>query len=103
MFRFENEIVLYGFIIIPILVAGYLFVIQKNKKKWLQYGDPQLIEKLMPERSGTMQHLKCDTQPAEMASWVARQVASHQCRIHPHLGSGPEKTSRGCAARRLRD
>ena len=58
MFRFENELYLYGLIIIPLMIIGYLFLYYRNQKKWAKFGDKELIEKLMPERSTTMQHVK---------------------------------------------
>lgn len=84
MFRFENEFYLYGLFIIPILILGYLFLIRKNRKQWLSYGDHPLIQKLMPERSTTMQHIKFGVLMGALCSFILALA-------NPQIGSSLEK------------
>ncbi|HNX21739.1 MAG TPA: VWA domain-containing protein [Bacteroidales bacterium] len=84
MFRFENEFYLYGLLIIPILILGYLLLIRKDKKKWLNYGDHPLIQKLMPERSSTMQHLKFGVLMGALCCFILALA-------NPQIGSSLEK------------
>ena len=48
MFRFGEPIYLYLLILLPFLVAFYLYTNYRRRKRLRQYGDPVLMEHLMP-------------------------------------------------------
>ena len=48
MFRFENPEVLYLLILLPLLVAVYLYTNYRRRQKIRLYGDPELMKALMP-------------------------------------------------------
>ena len=87
MFRFENENYLYGLIIIPILIAIYIFLQIRAKKKLAGYGDLNLLDKLMPERSLPMQHIKFSLLIAALACMILAIA-------NPQVGSSLEKGTR---------
>jgi tetratricopeptide (TPR) repeat protein len=87
MFRFENEYYLYGLIIIPVLIAIYIFLQIRAKKKLAGYGDLKLLEKLMPERSLPMQHIKFSLLMATLACMILAIA-------NPQVGSSLEKGTR---------
>ena len=87
MFRFENEYYLYGLIIIPVLIAIYIFLQIRAKKKLTGYGDLKLLEKLMPERSLPMQYLKFSLLMAALACMILAIA-------NPQVGSSLEKGTR---------
>jgi len=51
MFRFEEPTYLYLLLLIPVLVAFYLYSNYKKKKAIRRFGDPTLMAALMPEVS----------------------------------------------------
>ena len=51
MFRFGEPIYLYLLIILPFLIAFYLYSNYKRRKKIRRYGDPELLAQLMPDVS----------------------------------------------------
>lgn len=51
MFRFGEPFYLYLLILLPFLVAFYLYSNYRRRKKIRQYGDPELLEQLMPDVS----------------------------------------------------
>lgn len=51
MFRFGEPIYLYLLIALPVLVALYLYSNYRRRKRIRQYGDPLLLERLMPDVS----------------------------------------------------
>lgn len=58
MFRFEDPAYLYLLIIIPILVAFWLFGMCKRKKQLRKFGEPALLENLMPDVSRLRRDVK---------------------------------------------
>lgn len=51
MFRFGEPFYLYLLILLPFLVVFYLYSNYRRRKKIRQYGDPELLEQLMPDVS----------------------------------------------------
>lgn len=51
MFRFEEPSYLYLLLLIPLLAAGYFVANIRKKRNIRQFGDPQLIDALMPDVS----------------------------------------------------
>lgn len=51
MFRFGEPLYLYLLILLPFLVAFYLYSNYRRRKKIRQYGDPELLAQLMPDVS----------------------------------------------------
>lgn len=51
MFRFGEPLYLYLLILLPFLVAFYLYSNHRRRKKIRQYGDPELLAQLMPDVS----------------------------------------------------
>lgn len=51
MFRFGESFYLYLLILLPFLVVFYLYSNYRRRKKIRQYGDPELLEQLMPDVS----------------------------------------------------
>jgi Ca-activated chloride channel family protein len=58
MFRFEHPYFLYALSVIPVLVAGYILLHYKTRKKLAAYSEPNLLHKLMPARSSGMRVAK---------------------------------------------
>ncbi len=55
VFRFEHPDYLYGLLVIPLIWIVWIVVLKVQKKKWDNFGDKQLVAKLMPRLS---YHLK---------------------------------------------
>jgi Ca-activated chloride channel family protein len=51
MFRFENPAYLYLLLLIPILLAFYIYSNYKKREALRKYGDPELMSQLMPSVS----------------------------------------------------
>ncbi|MBQ8672586.1 MAG: VWA domain-containing protein [Bacteroides sp.] len=51
MFRFEEPTYLYLLLLLPILVAFYIFSNYKRRKAVARFGDPELMARLMPDVS----------------------------------------------------
>ena len=51
MFRFGEPLYLYLFLILPFLIAFYLYSNYRRRKRIRRYGDPQLLAQLMPDVS----------------------------------------------------
>jgi len=51
MFRFAHPTYLYGLLLIPLLVAVFLLLNWRRKRQLSAYGDPQLLQDLMPDVS----------------------------------------------------
>lgn len=51
MFRFGEPIYLYLLLIVPFLVVFYLYTNYRRRKRLRQYGDPELMARLMPDVS----------------------------------------------------
>ena len=57
-FRFENTVFLYLLLVIPVLLAIYLYSQYRSRKKLLKWGDKQLLESLMPLASTSKKNWK---------------------------------------------
>ncbi|MFC2176140.1 VWA domain-containing protein [Bacteroidota bacterium] len=58
MFRFANEIWLYGLLVVPVLILVFWFNARWRKKVMQQLGDAGLLEQLMPNFSKALPRLK---------------------------------------------
>ena len=58
MFQFENDKVLYGLLLIPIMIGVYAFLRYRYKKHLYTYGEKDLLNRLINDASVSMQHLK---------------------------------------------
>ena len=58
MFRFEEPSYLYLLLLIPLLAVGYLLANIRKKRAIRQFGDPQLMARLMPDVSSFRPHVK---------------------------------------------
>jgi len=87
MLRFENENYLYGLIIIPLFILGYILLHYTSKKRWRQFGDETLMNRLMPLRSNFMQSIK-------FSLLMAASVCFILALANPQVGSTLEKGTR---------
>ncbi|MDR2972812.1 MAG: VWA domain-containing protein [Bacteroidales bacterium] len=87
MFRFENNIYLYGLLIIPFFVLGFILLHYAANKRWKQFGDEALIKRLMPLRSYTAQTVKFSLLMASLACFLFALA-------NPQVGSTLEKGMR---------
>jgi len=87
MFKFENENYLYGLIIIPFFILGYLLLYYVAKKRWRKFGDEALMNRLMPLRSFSMQTVKFSLFMAALACFILALS-------NPQVGSTLEKGTR---------
>ena len=87
MFRFENENYLYGLIIIPFFILGYILLYYAAKKRWQQFGDEWLLHRLMPLRSVPMQTIKFSLLLAALVCFIFALA-------NPQVGSALEKGTR---------
>ncbi|MCR5573194.1 MAG: BatA domain-containing protein, partial [Bacteroidaceae bacterium] len=51
MFRFEEPAYLYLLLLLPVLVAFYLYSNYRRRKAIREFGDPELMASLMPDVS----------------------------------------------------
>lgn len=58
MFKFENPIFFYAFILIPVFILIYWFVLYQRKKNLKKFGDSQLVKQLMPNVSSAKKTTK---------------------------------------------
>ncbi|MDR2414147.1 MAG: VWA domain-containing protein [Odoribacteraceae bacterium] len=58
MFRFAHPELLYLFILLPLLLVFYLLMVGRKKKAIAAFGDPGLLETLMPLRSPRREAMK---------------------------------------------
>ncbi|MDR3261149.1 MAG: VWA domain-containing protein [Tannerella sp.] len=58
MFRFANPDFLYLLSALPVLIAFYIYTLFARKKAIKKYGNPELVQQLMPEASPKRQQLK---------------------------------------------
>jgi Ca-activated chloride channel family protein len=58
MFRFAHNYALYFLLLLPLLVAIFIFLRSSGKKAFKKFGDPQLIINLIPEYSKSRPVLK---------------------------------------------
>lgn len=82
--RFENEYCLYFLLIIPLLIIAYVLIFYKKKKRWQTYCEDDLMKKLMPDHSKTMQHIKFSFLMAALTFFIIALA-------NPQIGSSLEK------------
>ena len=58
MFRFANIELLWLLLLIPAFVAAYVWYTRRKRRQLAEFGDPELIEQLMPNASRTRPHIK---------------------------------------------
>jgi len=58
MFRFENEIYLWGLLLIPLLILLYFVAMRWRKKALKEFGEWNLVQQLVPDFSNNKQRLK---------------------------------------------
>jgi len=87
MFKFENENYLYGLIVIPFFILGYLLLNYVAKKRWRKFGDETLMNRLMPLRSFPMQTVKFSLLMAALVCFILALA-------NPQVGSTLEKGTR---------
>lgn len=58
LFQFENEIYLYGLLVIPLLLVLRIIIQYFTKKRLLLFGNKELIQKLSPNYSPLRKNLK---------------------------------------------
>ncbi|MCL2167946.1 MAG: VWA domain-containing protein [Lentimicrobiaceae bacterium] len=87
MFRFENENYLYGLLIIPFFILGYILLYYVTKKRWRHFGDEALVNRLMPLRSVPAQTVKFSLLMAALACFIFTLA-------NPQVGSALEKGMR---------
>jgi len=58
MLRFESPTYLYLFILVPVIVLLWLFNQYRRKKKLEKFGNPDLLNRLMPDVSSSRRSLK---------------------------------------------
>ena len=51
MFRFAHIEYLWLLLLIPAFVAGYIAILQRKKRQLKEFGDPALVDELMPNVS----------------------------------------------------
>ena len=87
MFRFENENYLYGLLMIPFFIAGYILLYYIAKKRWQQFGDEALMNRLMPLRSFSTQTVKFSLLMVALVCFIFALA-------NPQVGSALEKGMR---------
>jgi len=87
MFRFENESYLYGLLLIPFFISGYILLYYVAKKRWREFGDVELVNRLMPLRSISTQAVKFSILMAALACFIIALA-------NPQVGSTLEKGMR---------
>ncbi|MBR4218418.1 MAG: VWA domain-containing protein [Bacteroidales bacterium] len=87
MFRFENSYFLFALLLIPLLTAGYIYLQYKRKKQLEAYGDLPLLDKLMPNCSQGMRHLRFSILMLALACFIFAAA-------NPQVGSSMEKGTR---------
>ena len=87
IFQFQNDIYLYGLIIIPILLLIWFLFRQKDKKLVKKFGNPALTLKLMPQVSSKKKNLKFSLILTALASMIIMLA-------NPQLGSKTDKVQR---------
>jgi len=88
MFRFENDHYLYGLLIIPFFILGYILLYYVTKKRWQQFGDESLVNRLMPLRSISTQTVKFSILMAALACFL---FALANPQVGSALGKGMRK------------
>ena len=87
MFRFANPDFLYLLLLLPLIVAVYLYSNHRRRQNIRKYGDPTLLKELMPTiskyrpdvKSGRYFYSLIISQPrifASASSWVTSRMAA---------------------------
>ncbi len=87
MFRFEHIELLWALIAIPVTVLIFLISRHNIKRKLKRYGDTNLVEKLIPQRSRFKPYLKLTIMLLALAAVIIAAA-------NPQFGSKPEKVKR---------
>lgn len=58
MFRFAYIQVLWLLLLIPAFIAAYVFICRRKRRQLIAFGDPELMDQLMPNASHIRPHLK---------------------------------------------
>ena len=53
MFRFAHIEMLWLLVLIPVFVAAYIAIVRRKQRQLRQFGDPELLNELMPNVSRT--------------------------------------------------
>ena len=87
MFCFERAYLLYALLFVPVMVAGYILLMARDRKRWERFGELVLLDGLMPSRSFRMRHFK-----------LSLYMLAYSCMVlalaNPQVGSGVEKGKR---------
>ena len=87
MFCFERAYLLYALLFVPVMVAGYILLMARDRKRWERFGELVLLDGLMPSRSFRMRHFK-----------FSLYMLAYSCMVlalaNPQVGSGVEKGKR---------
>ena len=72
MFRFAHPEYFWGFLVIPLLIALFILYRITRKRALKKFGDPEIVETLMPSASRTRPTLKfiLTCWPLPFSSWV---------------------------------
>lgn len=87
MFRFENESYLYWLLIVLAFTILYVVLQISDKKRLEKYCDKELLNKLSPERSGAMRHVKFAVLMLALACFIFAAA-------NPQTAGQVEKTKR---------
>ena len=87
IFKFQNDIYLYGLLLIPVLVLIWILVRRGYRKEIAKFGEPQLVSKLMPQVSIAKKNWKFALLMGVLASLIIALA-------NPQLGSKIEKVQR---------
>lgn len=87
MFRFENIEMLYAMVLIPLFLLLFISRMAWKRKAIKRFGDPALVELLMPNRSNTKIVLKFTLMSLALASLIVALA-------NPQIGSKIEEAKR---------
>ena len=87
IFKFQNDIYLYGLLLIPVLVLIWILIRRGYRKEMAKFGDTELVSKLMPDVSITKKNWKFALLMGALASMFIALA-------NPQLGSKIEKVQR---------
>ncbi len=87
IFKFQNDIYLYGLLLIPVLVLFWVLIRRGYRKELSKLGEPRLIHRLMPEVSIARKNWK-------FALLMGAMTTLFIALANPQLGSKIEKVQR---------
>ncbi len=87
IFQFQNDIYLYGLLLIPVLILFWVIIRRGYRKELEKLGDPKLISRLMPQLSIAKKNWKFTLMIFALASLFIALA-------NPQLGSKIEKVKR---------